>query len=539
MSALSRRNLLTWTAALGGSVAVASHTEALAAPPAPQQPVGPAAGTAITVRPSDVRFAGLTRGQNQRFASNPESVCLPVTTEQVVAAVSDAVRRGKRIAVRSGGHCYEDFVDHPDVRVLIDMTQMTAIAHDTKMNAIMVEAGAELGDVYDTLYKRWGVCLPGGSCYTVGVGGHVTGSGYGPLSRRHGYISDHVHAVEVVVVDARGKARAVVATRAADDPNRELWWAHTGGGGGGFGVVTRFWFRAPDATGTDPAKLLPTPPREAWIHRREWAWDQMTRERFARLLRNYGTWLERNSGPESPYTGLFSRLELTTRAYGPFHLVVQIDAGLPNAERLLNDFLNAVGEGTGVTPTVTDHRKLPWLHATGWPGMWMSNPTDRYKYKSSYHRKGFTAAQIAALYEQLTNTDYAQQPFVVSIASFGGKVNALPADATANPHRDSVMKLLWGTAWQAAADDDRHVGWHQRFYQAVYRDTGGVPVPGEVTDGCFINYCDIDISDPAWNSSEVPWHHLYFKENYPRLQQVKKAYDPGDVFRHSQSIRLP
>ncbi|HET9257222.1 MAG TPA: hypothetical protein VFO16_18765 [Pseudonocardiaceae bacterium] len=73
------------------------------------------------------------------------------------------------------------------------------------------------------------------------VGGHVSGGGWGMLCRQYGLIIDHLYAVEVVVVDATGKARTVVATRERNDPNRDLWWARTGGGGNSFGVVTRYW----------------------------------------------------------------------------------------------------------------------------------------------------------------------------------------------------------------------------------------------------------------------------------------------------------
>ncbi|MBV9140636.1 MAG: BBE domain-containing protein [Pseudonocardiales bacterium] len=73
----------------------------------------------------------------------------------------------------------------------------------------------------------------------------------------------------------------------------------------------------------------------------------------------------------------------------------------------------------------------------------------------------------------------------------------------------------------------------------MFADTGGVPVPNDVTDGCFINYADIDLSDPAWNKSGVPWHDLYYKGNYPRLQQVKATWDPMDVFQHAQGIECP
>jgi len=60
------------------------------------------------------------------------------------------------------------------------------------------------------------------------MGGHVPGGGFGPLSRLYGQLSDHLYAVETVVVDENGKAKAVTATREEDDPHRDLWWAHTG-----------------------------------------------------------------------------------------------------------------------------------------------------------------------------------------------------------------------------------------------------------------------------------------------------------------------
>ena len=84
---------------------------------------------------------------------------------------------------------------------------------------------------------------------------------------------------------------------------------------------------------------------------------------------------------------------------------------------------------------------------------------------------------------------------------------------------------------------------HQRVHHARHvrglLARGGVPVPDANTDGSYINYPDVDLADPAWNTSGVPWHTFYYKDNYPRLQQVKKRYDPRNVFRHALSIELP
>jgi aclacinomycin oxidase len=71
----------------------------------------------------------------------------------------------------------------------------------------------------------------------------------------------------------------------------------------------------------------------------------------------------------------------------------------------------------------------------------------------------------------------------------------------------------------------------------MFADTGGVPVPGDAYDGTLINHPDTDVADPALNTSGVPWHTLYYGDNYSRLQRVKARWDPRDIFHHALSIR--
>ena len=95
------------------------------------------------------------------------------------------------------------------------------------------------------------------------------------------------------------------------------------------------------------------------------------------------------------------------------------------------------------------------------------------------------------------------------------------------------------SAWLDEADDAANLAWVRGLYRDVYADTGGVPVPGEVNDGSYINYQDADLADPAWNTSGVSAHRLYYKDNYPRLQRVKARWDPRNVFRHALAIEPP
>jgi len=117
------------------------------------------------------RYPTLVRGFNLRWVGRPAYVAVCATADQVVQAVDDK----RRITVRGDGHCYEDFASNNDGGVIIDLSSMTAIWRDPTNGWYGVEGGATLWDVYRRLFTEYGVTLPAGSCYSVGIGGHVTG----------------------------------------------------------------------------------------------------------------------------------------------------------------------------------------------------------------------------------------------------------------------------------------------------------------------------------------------------------------------------
>lgn len=538
MRPTTRRNFVAGATAVVGGATLGGLTGRTAV--AGQPPAGVAAPVLdpISVTAADPRYPDLARGDNNRWVGKPESVVLVSTTEQVRDAVQKAVDRGKGIAVRSGGHCYEDFVTSGAIQVVVNMSQMSAVYFDQDRQAFAVQAGALLSQVYETLYRGWGVTLPGGSCPTVGAGGHIAGGGYGVLNRSLGLIVDHLYGVEVVVVDAAGKASVVVATRDSTEAKlKDLWWAHTGGGGGNFGIVTRYFMRSHGAKGTDPAKLLPAPPSEVWIASVSIPWEGLTKSGFSRMLHNFGAWHEKHSAPDAPEAALFSRFMVMHKVNGSHTLPIQVDASAPNAEKLIDDFVAAVTEGVGVTPKFTLKQKLPWLKATHWTGMFGGDGTGRADFKSAYMRKNFTDAHLAALYKHLTRDDYVNPFALVQISAYGGRTNAVSPTDTAVPQRDSIMKIMYLVGWVDPAEDAKHIAWLRDIYGETYAASGGVPAPNDVTDGCFINYCDIDLSDPKQNTSGVAWHELYYKGNYPRLQRAKADWDPRNIFKHAQSVR--
>jgi aclacinomycin oxidase len=493
------------------------------------------------VHPGDPRYRDMQlRGYNRRFAGRPDSVVVVDDTEQVVHAVDAAVASGKKLAVRSGGHCQEGFVDDPAVQCVIDLGQMDAVSYDRQRRAFAVEAGATIGRVYQALDMHWGVTLPGGSCAGVGMGGLVTGGGFGPLTRLYGYLSDHLYAVETVVVDETGKAKAVTATREEDDPYRDLWWAHAGGGGGNFGVATRFWFRSRDGQGDDPALLLPQRPSGYTMASVVWRWADLDEESLTTLVTNFMLWCERNSSPGNPAAAVSGTLFLFRKEFDMVALSGQVDPGQPQSREALNTYITEVTANvpSGMTTTRDDE---PWLYTTlhapeaadafGIPATQL-----RSKAKGALLRSDLDGSQVRTIFERLANDDYGWRGATVGFVTWGGKMNALRPQDTAVAERDSVMLFAVGNFWDNPEEDEKHLTWARTLYRDVFAATGGVPVPNDRTGGCYINWPDTDLLDEEWNQSGVPWSKLYYGGNYKKLQVVKRRWDPHQVFTHAMSV---
>ena len=476
---------------------------------------------------------------NKRFSARPDYIQRAGSTDDVIAAVEEAVKEGRRLVVTSGGHCLEGFVSDPEVRVILDLSPMKRVYHDPGTGAMAVEAGATVGDTFEALYRNWGTVVPLGEYPAIGMGGHVAGGAFGFLCRQLGLAADYLHGVEVVTVDLHGSAGILVGTREVSDPNRELWWAHTGGGGGNFGVVTRYWFRAPDAAGEDPASLLPRAPEKVTTFKAEWSWSQLDRPSFLRLLQNHGIWCERNSQSGSPNSSLWTLFEIHRKQFGT--IIYRGVSTASEADRQWREHLAALCNGVN-EPATQVSAAMSWLDfaLNPLPDLFAAPPGGAsVKVKDALLRKRLTDQQIERAYDFLTRIDFDAMGGMLGLATYGGRINTIAPDATASAHRGSILDLACSTGWVDRKDEEQNLKWARTFYRELFGETGGVPVPGERYDGAFINHPDTDLADPALNTSGVPWSTLYYKDNYPRLQAVKARYDPANVFRHALSVELP
>jgi FAD/FMN-containing dehydrogenase len=491
---------------------------------------------AVVIDRQDPRFEALKKGHNMRFpgdssqAANRLVLCAsPAEAEEAIKSVVGA---GLRPTVRSGGHCYEDFVANNPGGAILDLSLWNRV--DREGGTYRVAPGAMLGEVYSGLYKRYGVTLPAGTCYGVGAGGHISGGGYGLLSRLHGLTSDWLTGVDILTVEANGR---VVARHVDRRHDAALFRALRGAGGGSFGVITDFYFAA-----------LPQAPREVAEASLSFPWESMTEEQFTKLLKSFGEyWATRGCDPDT--WGLFVLLVVGAR--GPnsrlsmYAQFCQPD-GTAADQSVLHEFLNRFEEFqpsqkvAGKSSAASAQHAVtvrPWLDAAIGGGA--SGGFIRAKYKSAYMKQTFVPAEAQAIYRFFSSGSLAAKSSVVSIDSYGGAINRphLAAE-TAIAQRSSIMKLQWQCYWHDQAEDAEHLRGMDEFFTSVYTGSHvdqahqGTPW-GDRYEGCYLNYADCDMLRYPW------WPQLFHGRGdlYPFLQQTKAQYDPNNIFHHAMSVR--
>ena len=501
------------------------------------------------------------------FAHNLEAVYVPTHPEEVATCVTEAISTfGGDVKIASGRHCYEDFVYADGTQAILDMSALNQVGYDPARGAYFVDAGCENWTVYRTLLNTFNKTLPAGSCYSVGAGGHITGGGYGLLSRLHGLTVDHLSAVDIVTWDAntaRAELRHVSPT-SGDSDECDLFWALCGAGCGNFGVIVRYYFAD-----------LPDAPEHATLWTLAWNWSDLDDCSFADLLAVYA-----DLCVTLPDTD-FGLLKLNHVAAGQIGLILQMvsEPGLSHDDHRLRtedelrrtkarfdaivpsaELVRPLGGHPGymrTTPASATAQHVTYLEAL--QTLNGSGPNQFGKYKSAYMKKPFPDDQVAAIYHWLNttpnvpNVDMSQS--LLQVDTYGGAINCHAPDATAVPQRSSIMKLQYQTYWLNSSrpghsdqppfstQADAHLQWIDGFYRAVYAAYGGTPDPSRdstgTVDGAYFNYPDKDLGTHARGDVDhALW--LYFLENYrdnPRnLVQVKQRWDPGNIFHHAQSI---
>jgi FAD/FMN-containing dehydrogenase len=423
---------------------------------------------------------------NAMIDKRPAIIARCTTTSDVVRGVNFARNNGLALAVRGGGHHIAGNALCND-GLVIDLSKMKAARVDPAARRVTIEAGATLADL-DAATQAYGLATPVGINSTTGIAGLTLGGGFGWLSRKYGMTIDNLESAEVVT--ATGE---VVRASATEHP--DLFWALRGGGGN-FGVVTRFEFRLHPVGPDVLSGLIVYPISEAKRVLQQY------REFIAKAPDELAVWTVLRPAPPLPF--------LPKEVHGTKIIALAlIYAGDPKeGERLiepLRKFGTPLGEHVGVQPYVAWQQAFDPLLTAGARNYWKSH---------NLSTLGDGLFDVVIAYIATLPSPQCE----IFLAAIGGATTRPASDSMAYANRDATFVMNVHSRWENQEDDKRCIGWARDFFTASATFASG---------GAYVNFLTADEGDRVRSA---------YGANYDRLAQVKRRYDPNNLFRINQNI---
>ena len=445
----------------------------------------PAHLTSQVVTPGDPDYEDARRVHNFMIDRRPAVIVRCADTRDVRAVVDHARDSGRDLAVRGGGHSVPGFGTGDGV-IVADLSAMNRVLIDPERRTARVGGGATWAMVNDAT-AAYGLATTGGVISTTGVAGLTLGGGIGYLARAHGLSCDNVLSAEVVLADGR-------ITTASETEHPDLFWALRGGGGN-FGVVTEFEFRL-HPVGEVLAGILAFECDDAADVLRYF------RGFIAGAPREYGGFPSWHLAPPLPFVP-------ENRVGEPFLTMVSCWTGDHHAgAQVLQGFRDVaapVGELIAPMPYPALNAMLDGFVPRGLQHYW-----------KAVYVKDLTDEAIAAHLEYGPRVPTLNA--AVDIYPINGACHDVAADATAFGHRDATYACVIAGMWPDPADNEANVAWVRDYYTAL--------APHSAPGG-YVNFASADDQQHVRDN---------YGAGYDRLAQIKRRYDPANLFHLNQNI---
>ncbi|XP_061373188.1 berberine bridge enzyme-like 8 [Gastrolobium bilobum] len=480
--------------------------------------------TSAIFTPNNSSFSSVLQAyiRNLRFNTSttlkPFLIVTASHVSHVQAAIICAQKHNLLMKIRSGGHDYEGVSYVAEVPFFIlDMFNLRAIDVNVCNETASVQAGATLGEVYYRIAEKSKIhAFPAGVCPTVGVGGHVSGGGYGNLIRKYGLSVDNVIDAEVVDVHGRLLDRKSMG--------EDLFWAIRGGGGASFGVVFSYKFklvRVPEIVTVFEVRRTLEQNATDIVYKWQHVAPKIDNDLFIRLI------LDVVNGTQNGTK--------TVRA-------TFIALFLGDSKRLLT-LMNESFPELGLKQS--DCIETSWLQSVlFWTNIDIATPIeillDRQpqslnylKRKSDYVKKVISKEGLEGIWKKMIKLVGA----ILYFNPYGGIMDEVSSTATPFPHRaGNLWKIQYQANWNQAGKEvaDHYISLTRKLHKYM------TPYVSKNPRQAFLNYKDLDlgINNNGKNSySEGRVFGVeYFTENFNRLVRIKTLVDPGNFFRSEQSI---
>ncbi|GAA3521886.1 FAD-binding oxidoreductase [Aquimarina addita] len=430
----------------------------------------------VYFRKTDKEYDELRQSFNLNVQKFPLIIALCKNTVGVAAAIKLANAEGLKVAVKSGGHSFESFssIDN-GLQINLSLLKSTTWNDD---QTVTIEPACTLKEMYDELLPKNRI-IPAGSCATVGIGGLTLGGGYGFFARKYGLTCDHL--IEAILVDGLGN---VHTTKTGE----ELMWALRGGGNGNLGVVTKLTFK----THKVPYGFT----------RHRFKAYKLDKERTKELLQAYFKYSA--ALPESCFAAFvlnYKTMVLLITNYG--------EDNEPLREML--DAFSTLADKTSIGT-----KKNLAVSLRNYYGI--QHPI-YFKNASAGYYKGYESIETSI--DAVLNVVFRKRGLIYQINTLGGAINTPEFESNScYPHRNIPYLSELQAYWEEGKNPEVLIESFEEI-QGILYDHG--------IKRQYRNYPHKGFKD---------WETAYYGDNYKKLQEIKKKYDPNDVFSHEQTVKL-
>ncbi|CAL5184196.1 unnamed protein product [Lathyrus oleraceus] len=490
------------------------------------QPSHPITSSIFT--PSNSLFSSVLQAyiRNLRFNTSttrkPFLIITALHVSHIQSSIICAKKHNLQMKIRSGGHDYEGVSYVAEVPFFIlDMFNLRSIDVDIENETAWIQTGATLGEVYYRITKKSEIHgFPAGVCPTVGVGGHLSGGGYGNMMRKFGLSVDNIIDAEIIDVNGKLLDRKLMG--------EDLFWAIRGGGGASFGVVLSY-----------KIKLVKIP-------------KIVTVFQIRKTLDENANDIVYNWQHVAPTidNNLFIRLIID---------VVNVTKnGTQNGAKTIRATFISLFLGDSKTLVSLMNQKFPqlglkesdcietsWLQSVlFWTNINITEPAeillDRQpqslnylKRKSDYVKKPISKEGLEGIWKKMIELEDA----ILYFNPYGGKMAEISSTETPFPHRaGNLWKVQYQANWNKAGKDvaEHYINLTRKLHKYM------TPFVSKNPREAFLNYKDLDlgINHNGKNSyiEGKAYGVEYFKDNFKRLVEIKTKVDPHNFFRNEQSV---
>jgi len=439
--------------------------------------------TGTVIRPEDEAFDEARLVHNATIDRRPAIIVQAATAADVARTVVFARESGMELAVRGGSH---SLAGHgtSEGGIVLDLGAMKGLHIDPDRRLAWAQPGLTAGE-FTSAAAAHGLATPFGDTGSVGIAGLTLGGGIGWLVRKYGLAIDSLVSVDIVTADGR-------LITASETEHADLFWA-VRGGGGNFGVVTRFQYRLHPVGMIYGGALFMPPTREvlrALEPIASSAPDGLSTISF--LM----------AAPPAPF--------IPAEVHGkPTLAIMFVFDGDPEAGAAAIEPFRQVA-----TPMAELVMPMPY------PGIYEMLKDAEMRMPATHRSLFLDTLDDAAIDEILARTAAPSSPMAMTqIRILGGEMARVDSGATAFAHRDANVLVTLVTPFLDPTELPVHAAWTHAYYEALRPRAVGV----------YANFLEDEGTDRI--------HEAYPALTYRRLAEVKRRYDPSNLFRLNQNIR--